>query len=167
MMSDYQRQAAFLRQCLRYDDTAERHKLEQSITQLQGNERCVRRALWLMSLLGGAALVGLGYSAVFLGDYPQNLLGSLTQLITYLFCVLGLAAMICLPVFLGLGAFYRKELDQRLDEGRQLAAKLLAARLGEPRAPDSPTILQERELRPSQGPGPAAAEAAPFPRESR
>jgi uncharacterized membrane protein YuzA (DUF378 family) len=166
MMGDYQKEAAFLRQCLHYDDTAERHKLVESITQLQGNERCVRRALWLMMLLGALAVAGLGYSAVFLRDYPQELLGSMTQFITQLFCVLGLASMICMPVFLGLGAIYRKEMNQRLDECRQLAAKLLESRLGNPRAPDSPTILQEREPRPSQGPRPAA-EAAPFPRESR
>ncbi|HWV98985.1 MAG TPA: hypothetical protein VNZ64_04755 [Candidatus Acidoferrum sp.] len=165
MMGDYQKEAAFLRQCLHYDDTAERHKLVESITQLQGNERCVRRALWLMILLGALAVAGLGYSAVFLGDYPQELVGSMTQFITQLFCVLGLASMICMPVFLGLGAIYRKEMNQRLDECRQLAAKLLESRLGNPRAPDPRMILQEREPRPSDGPRQAAAQAAAFPRE--
>src|SRR5437879_8848596 len=43
IMSEHQRETAFLRQCILYDDTGERHKLEESITQLQRNELCVRR----------------------------------------------------------------------------------------------------------------------------
>ena len=49
-MSEHQKQTAFLRQCLLYDDTGEGHKLEESITQLQRNERCVRRAVGVMAL---------------------------------------------------------------------------------------------------------------------
>jgi len=36
--------------------------------------------------------------------------------------------------FTGLGVVYRKELDQRREECRRLAAKLLESRLGKPRA---------------------------------
>ena len=50
-MSEHQRQTAFLRQCLLYDDTEERHRLEVRITQLQRDELSVRRAVWLMALL--------------------------------------------------------------------------------------------------------------------
>ena len=70
MMNEHQQQTAFLRQCLLYDDTEERHKLEEKITRLQVDERCVRRAVWLMALFAALAMAGLGYAAVFLADYP-------------------------------------------------------------------------------------------------
>jgi hypothetical protein len=47
MMSKHQKQTAFPRQCLLYDDTAERHQLEERITRLQLDERWVRRAVGL------------------------------------------------------------------------------------------------------------------------
>ena len=63
---------AFLKQCIGYDDTAERDRLEERIAQDQRNERCVRRAVWLMALLSALAIAGLCYAAVFLEDFPQN-----------------------------------------------------------------------------------------------
>jgi hypothetical protein len=38
IMSEHQKQTDFLRHCLLYDDTTERHKLEARITQLQRDE---------------------------------------------------------------------------------------------------------------------------------
>ena len=72
-MSDHQRETAFLRQCIRYDDTEERHRLEERITESLRDERCVRRAMWLMALLAMLAMAGLGYAAVFMADHPQNM----------------------------------------------------------------------------------------------
>ena len=97
-MSEHERHTAFLRQCIGYDDTGERHKLEESITQLQGNERCMRRAVWLMALLVALAMAGLCYSAVFLTDY--HLLQFGTALISKVLCALGLGSLICLVLFL-------------------------------------------------------------------
>src|SRR6185436_12656398 len=121
-MSDHQRETAFLRQCILYDDTGERHKLEESITQLQRNERCVRRAVWLMTLLAALAMAGLCYSAVFLAAIPQNMSQFVSPLISKVLCALGLGSLICLVSFLGLGVAYRKELDQQREECRRLAA---------------------------------------------
>ena len=73
MMSDRQRQTEFLRRCLLYDESNERHQLAERIRQVQQNERCVRRAMWLMVLLAALAFAGLAYSAVFLVDFPQPL----------------------------------------------------------------------------------------------
>ena len=139
-MSDHQRETAFLRQVILYDDTAERHKLEESITQLQGNERCVRRAVWLMALLVALSMAGLCYSTVFLADLPQNMSQLVTPLISKVFCAFGLGSLICLVSFLGLAAAYRKHLDQRREECRRLAAKLLESRLGKPRAMPLPEV---------------------------
>jgi hypothetical protein len=131
-MSDYQRETAFLRQCLLYDDTAEHRKLEESIAQLQRNERCVRRAVGLMALLAVFAMVGLSYSVIFQADQFENISQLATPLITQVFCVLGLGALICLVWFVGLGLANRRELDQRREECRRWVAKFLEVRLGKP-----------------------------------
>src|ERR1043165_6222204 len=133
-MSEHQRDTAFLRQCILYDDTGQRHNLEKSITQLQRNERCVRRAVSLMALLLALAMVGLCYSAVVLADHPQNISGFMTQLVTKVLRALALGSLVCMVAFTGLGMIYRKELDQRREECRRLAAKLLETRLGKPGA---------------------------------
>lgn len=131
MMSEHQKQTAFPRQCLLYDDTAERHKLEERITQLQHDEICVRHAVWLMALFAALAMAGLCYAAVFMADYPMNLSQPTGRLIIKVLCALGLGSLICLLVFLGLGVVYRKELDQRREEWRQLATKLLGVSPGQ------------------------------------
>ena len=132
-MSEHQKQTAFLRQCLLYDDTAERHKLEERITQIQRDERVVRRAVLLMALLAALALAGLGYSAVFMADYSLNVSQLSTRFLIKAFCVLGAGSLTCLFGFLGLGVVFRRELDQRREDCRRLALEVLKSRLGQPR----------------------------------
>src|SRR4051812_46897474 len=112
-MSDHQKETAFLRQVILYDDTAERHKLEERIAQVQKDERCVRRAVWLVALLAGLSMAGLCYVAVFQADIPRDMLQFVTPLLTKILCAVGLGSLICLISFLALGVFYRKELDER------------------------------------------------------
>jgi len=145
-MSEQQRETAFLRQLIAYDDTAERHKLEEGITQAQRDERCVRRAVWLMVLLAALAAVGLGYAAVLLGDYPHNMSRFVTHFLVKGSCVLGLASLISLLGFVGVGAVYRKNLGQRREECRRLAATLLESRLGRPGTVPLPGIVKEPEI---------------------
>ena len=133
-MSEHQRNTAFLRQCLLYDDAPERHQLEERLTQVQRNQRCVRRAVWLMVLVAALTTTGLCYSAIFLAEYPQNESPFLIRLL----CELGLASLICLMAFLGLGMIYGKQLEQRREECRRLATKLLESRLGPPGTRPSP-----------------------------
>jgi hypothetical protein len=144
-MSEHQKQTAFLRQCLLYDDTAERHELEESITELQRNERCVRRAVWLMALLIAFSLAGLCCSVVVRVDDPQSMSKLVTHFASKIFCALGLGSLICLLAFAGLGVIHRSKLDQRREDCRRLAAKLLESRLGEPRALEAtaPEIVSE------------------------
>ena len=133
-MSEHQKQTAFLRECLLYDDTPERHKLEEKIAQIQLDERCVRRAVWLMALLAALAIAGLCYSVVFLLDYPVSMSQLLTHFIAKVFCALAMGSLICMLAFIGLGVVYRKELDKRREECRRVARKLMESRLGKPRA---------------------------------
>ena len=133
-MSEHEKDTAFLRLCILYVDSAERHQLEQGMSRLQRDGRSVRRAVWLMALLAGLALAGLGYAAVFVLDTPQNMTEFIRPFVVKAFCALGLGSLICLLAFVGLGAVYRRELNQRRDECRLLATRLLEARLDKPRA---------------------------------
>ena len=128
----HQREAAFLRQAILYDDTAERHKLEQRITQIERDARCLRRAIWLMVLLTAVGIAGLCYCAVFLADFPQNMTQFASRLAVKVFGALGLGSLISLLAFMCLGMAYRRELNLRREECRGLIAKLLESRLGKP-----------------------------------
>ncbi|MEY2409346.1 MAG: hypothetical protein QOF48_2016 [Verrucomicrobiota bacterium] len=146
MMSSRQRDTEFLKQCIRYDDTEERHRLEERITQIQGDERIVRRAVWLMALLAALAMAGLGYSAVFITDYPLNVSQLTTRFIIKALCALGAGSLGCLFVFLGLGVFFRRKLEQRREDCRRLALKVLELRLGQPNKISVPEIVKEQEI---------------------
>ncbi len=144
-MSDHQRETAFLRRCIGYDDTEERHRLEERITQIQRDERTVRRAVWLMALLAALAMAGLGYAAVFMAEYPLNVSQLTGRYLIKALCVLGGGSLICLFGFLGLGVVFRKELDQRREDCRRLALQVLESRVGRPRDIAPTTAASERE----------------------
>jgi hypothetical protein len=129
-MSERQKDTEFLRQCLLHDETAECLELQETITQAQRNERCLRRAVWLMVLLTGLAIAGLSYTTIFLPNFPQNTSQFLTPFSVKVFCAVGIASLICLLSFLGLGMIHRRQLDQRREECRRLATRLLESRLG-------------------------------------
>jgi formate hydrogenlyase subunit 3/multisubunit Na+/H+ antiporter MnhD subunit len=133
-VKEHQKQTAFLQQCLRYENTAERARLEERIIQVQRDERCVRRAVWLMVMLAALAMAGLCYAGVFMVEYPVNASQLATRLVIKILSALGLGSLACLLAFLGLGVVYRRELDQRREDCRQLALQLLESRLGPPPA---------------------------------
>ena len=128
--SEHQRETDFLRKCICYDDTEERHRLDERITQIQRDRRIVRRAVWLMALLAALAMAGLGYAAVFMVEYPVNVPQLTTRFLIKALCALGAGSLICLFAFLGLGVFLRKELDQKREDCRRLALKVLESRRG-------------------------------------
>jgi type VI protein secretion system component VasF len=128
MMSEHQKHTEFLRHCLRYGENTEHQKLEEGITQVQRDARCVRRAVWLMAILAALVVAGLGYGTVLVDNFPYNA----PQFIVNLIYAVGLGALISLVVFAGLGMGYRWKLDQRREECRQKIARLLESRLGKP-----------------------------------
>ena len=128
MMNEHQKHTEFLRHCLRYGESTEHQALEKQITQIQRDERCVQRAVWLMAILTALAVAGLGYPAILVENFPYNA----PQFIVNLVCALGVASLISLLVFVVLGMAYRRKLDQRREECRQLVTKLLVSRLGTP-----------------------------------
>lgn len=131
-MSEQQRDTAFLTRLISYDDSAERHRLAARIARLQSDERCVRRAAWLMALFAGLATCGICYAAVFL-IHPMNLLQFMEQFTIKVLCAIALGSSMCLLAFLGLSALYRLELARHREECRSLAMRMMEARLGNPR----------------------------------
>src|ERR1043166_7862652 len=105
------KQTLFLKECLRYIDPTERQKLEESISQLQRDEHCVRRALSWTLMQAALAFAGLGYCAVFLDD-SHDLLGLTSHFIFRMLCVLVVVPVICVPVFLGVAYCNRRKLDR-------------------------------------------------------
>ena len=128
MMSEHQKHTEFLRHCLRYGESIEHQELEEGITQVQRNARCVRRAVWLMAILTALVVAGLAYGTVLVDNFPYNV----PQFIANLIYALGLGSLISLLAFVGLGMVYRWKLDQRREECRQRVARLLESRLGKP-----------------------------------
>jgi hypothetical protein len=141
LASENHRETAFLRHLILYDDTAEGHKLDERITQIQRNEHAVRRAVWVMALLSAVAVIGLGYAAVLLEDFPQNK----SQLVIKMFSALGLGSLISLLAFVGLWIIYRAELKRRREECRRMVTKLLQSRLGKPHTMPVPWVVSGQE----------------------
>jgi hypothetical protein len=132
MINEHQKQTAFLRRCLLYEDTDASRKLANKMTQIQHDERSVRRAAWLVAVLAALATAGIGYSAVLMENYPNGTSGSVPPLIVKGCFGLGLGSLICLLSFLGLAIAYRRNLDDQREECRALVTRLLESRLGQP-----------------------------------
>ena len=130
MMSEHQKHTEFLRHCLRYGESDEHLALDKKITQIQRDERCVQRAVWLMAILTALVVAGLGYPAILVENFPDTV----PEFIVNLVCALGAASLVCLLAFASLGMVYRNKLNQRREESRRLVTKLLASRLGKPGA---------------------------------
>jgi len=124
MTSSDRREIAFLKQCLRYDESAERIRLEEKINQIQLGQRCVLRGVSLMALLIVLALIGL-WSAE---NFSENNFGFMVKV----FGAMGLGAAISLVGFLGVWVCYREELCRRQEECRRLVMRILESRRGSP-----------------------------------
>lgn len=123
-MSDHQSETAFLRHCDSYDASPERQELEARIAQIQRDEHCVQRAVWLMALLLALSATALGYGAALGDNFPYNT----PQLVTNTICALGVGSLISLLVFAVFGITCRKKLDRRREECRLLVAGRLESR---------------------------------------
>lgn len=133
-MSEHQRETAFLRRVILYDDSDEHRNLEKSIAQVQHDERCVHRMAWVMALFLMLALAGLAYGAILHKNFPYN--GP--DLVFKVLCEVILASLICLMAFAGLLTVYRRKLNRLRDECRQLITRLLESHLGKPHIPALP-----------------------------
>lgn len=127
-MTEHQRETAFLRHLIVFDNTEQGRKLEKSIVQVQLDERCVKRGAWLMALLALLSAVGLAYGEVLVEDLPFGR----ARFVLKLICVFGLASLISLAAFVGILMAYRKKSNGLREECRRLITKLLELQLGKP-----------------------------------
>ena len=127
-MTPHQIETAFLRSVILYDDSDEALKLQESIAQVQHDERCVQRMVWAMALFLLLGLAGVGYGVILLENFPYNL----PQRVFNVFCGSVLASLICLVAFAVLSALYRRKLNRLRGECRRLVARLLESHLGKP-----------------------------------
>jgi hypothetical protein len=129
-MSEHQRETAFLRHLISYADAAERRELDDRISNLERDQRCLRRAVWVMTLSTALAAAGLCYAAVFLLDHRMNASQFMAQTLIRVFSAVALGSLACALAFHVLGIWYRKDLDQHREQCRRLAMKLIESRLG-------------------------------------
>src|SRR5687767_5720874 len=92
MITEHQKQTAFLKQLISYEDTAQQRELYERINQVECNEVCVRRAICGVVLSGALALAGLCYSLIFLSEYPFNMTRFMMLFLTKVFAVIGLGS---------------------------------------------------------------------------
>lgn len=123
-MSEHQKQSAFLKTLLTYDDSAEHRRLQERIAGAERDERCIRCACRLVGLVALLAVSGLGYSAVLLPEFFHSSRSFLVQF----FCALALGSILCLGVFFGLWFWYRSIVNKLHDECRRLITSLMRAR---------------------------------------
>jgi hypothetical protein len=145
MSSEHERETAFLRRCIRYETDAKGRQLDERICQIQRDERCLRRATWLMALVAALAAAGLGYGAVFSDNFPFRMSQFESQLLIKGIGTLVVGSLICLVAFAGIGLVYRRELNQRREDCRRLVTKLLESHLGEPLSIFRNDELKEKE----------------------
>ena len=131
-MSECQKQTAFLKTLIGYENSDLRRMLHERIVKAEKDERCIRRALFLVSLFGFLCLCGLGYSSVLLPEFFRKPSHELTKVL----CALGMGSLICFVCFLGYWSWHRSVLYGLHDECRRLIAGLMLSRF-EATAPPS------------------------------
>jgi len=146
MSSEQHKEAAFLRRCLRYDESAASRQLEERIAHVQCNGRCLNRAQWLVAFLAALAVAGLGYAAIFRDRFPDQAFVFTTLFITNAIRAVCLGSLISLLAFTGLAVIYGRQLNRLREEGRQSVTKFLESRLGQPRATNQNGHLNEQEV---------------------
>jgi hypothetical protein len=143
-MSEHQKETAFLRHIIRHGDSDECRNLENRITQIQNDQRCVQRVASVTALFPLLAIAAVGYEAILQENFPHD--GS--ELAFRLICVLGLASLICLMAFAGLLMGYRLRLNRVREECRQSVIRLLESHLSQPHVltmPDGRRASGDRE----------------------
>lgn len=120
-MTEHQKDTAFLTRAIRFDDTEERRALEEKITQVQRDTRCVKRAIVLMAIAGALAVAGFAYGTFLLENFPYGK----HQTIVRIIYLIGLTSLLSLGTFSFLLLFYRLKLDGLREDCRRLVTKLL------------------------------------------
>jgi hypothetical protein len=125
-MDEHIKHTEFLRHCLKYDDSSQRHQMMEQLNRLERDLHVVQRASWLVTVLIAFSLAVLAYAATLIRNVPANLQRSIMEMVFAL--LVGL--VISLVAFMALRGFFRRKLDRQREACRQFLVRLLASRLG-------------------------------------
>lgn len=123
-MSEHQKQAAFLKALMAYDDGIEHRSLKERLSVAERNERCLTYACRLVGVILLVGVAGLGYSAVLLPEFFDNS----PHLLIQFFSALGLGSTMCLAVFSALWFWYRSAVNRIYEECRQIVTRMVEVR---------------------------------------
>jgi hypothetical protein len=123
-MSEHHEHTEFLKHCLRYDASPERHAMMEKLTRLQRDLRIAKRASWLIAILLAFALISLAYPAIFVQNFPYDVQPFIMNIVLAMFAGLSLS----LFAFVMLAIVFYKKLHSQREECRQLLMRLFAER---------------------------------------
>lgn len=123
-MTEHERETAFLRRAILFDDSGRRRKIVEGIAQIQRDVHCVQRAVALMTLAGAVVAAGFFYGAVLEENFPHGM----SPIAITVLCVTGLTSAISLTGLSGLWIIYRWRLNRLREQCRQLVTNLLESR---------------------------------------
>ncbi len=123
-MNEHHEHTEFLKHCLRYDDSPERHAMTEKLVRLQSELRVVKRACWLMGILIAIIFACLAYPAILVDNFPYNMERFFMNIILALFAGLS----ICLVAFILLGIFLYLKLHRQRGVCRQRLRRFFATR---------------------------------------
>src|SRR6266567_2627813 len=72
MMSERHKHTEFLKHCLGYDDSSDRHALHHKLCRIQHDMRIVKRAILLLALVFALAVAGLVCLGILLKRSPSG-----------------------------------------------------------------------------------------------
>ncbi|HTV42048.1 MAG TPA: hypothetical protein VMF08_15875 [Candidatus Sulfotelmatobacter sp.] len=125
-MSEHHDHTEFLKHCLRYDDSPERHAMTEKLTRLQCELRAVQRASVLMGALILPAAAGLAWPWNLVPSFSYEAQRFIMNIVLGLFA----GSSVCLLTFIILAVFIYKKMHRQREACRQLLMRLFAARLG-------------------------------------
>src|ERR1051325_1042932 len=126
-MSERQKETKFLKTLIVCDDSEQSRCLQERIKRAEKDERCIRCAVYLVSLLALLCLSGLGYAAVFVPQFGHFS----SHIATRVFCIIGLGSAICLVIFLAYWSWYRAVSNRLFDECRRFLGPLMESRINQ------------------------------------
>ncbi len=141
-MSEYRKQATFLRKMVMHEDTPENRALCERMAHVEHCERCTQCACRLVGLIALLGLAGLGYSAVLLPEFFD----SSTHFIVRLCSALGLGSAVCFAAFLALWFSYRRAANRLHAQCRVIISQVWSKHFPTPPAP-APVIQDEAAMR--------------------
>ena len=124
-MSEYRKQAAFLKAMMTFEEGADDCELRERLSHAERNERCLLCSCRLVALIALLGFAGLGYSAVLLPEFFDQT----THAIIHICTALCLGSLFCLVVFLGLWFWYRSLVNRIHEDCRRLVITTFEVRL--------------------------------------